>query len=177
MPSLPRRIILEKEGHTGRATIPLSNQYPELGIRRETIPDQVVFCRSNCIGFPLILRQLANESQDQRDVLDTCLANFQHGLSFHSLLVPKSCDQLLLRKETLPVTSIQLGELKNQLRSNDYVGDRPYQHSSCGKQCSESSDPQRLGPLFRRISSSLQYSRYCYFYLLYLMGHRPPLRR
>src|SRR5437870_7787131 len=78
MPSLPRRIILEKEGHTGRVTIPLSDQYPKLGIRRETIPDQVVFCRSNRIGFPLKLRQLANERQDQRDVLDTCLANFQH---------------------------------------------------------------------------------------------------
>src|SRR5438094_430217 len=79
MPSLPRRIILEKEGHTGRVTIPLSDQYPELGIRRETIPDQVVFCRSNSIGLPLILCQLANERQDERDVLDTCLANFQHG--------------------------------------------------------------------------------------------------
>src|SRR6266571_1152440 len=80
MPSLPRRIILEKEGHTGRVTIPLSNQYPELAIRRETIPDQVVFCSSNRTGFPLILSQLANEGQNQRDVVDTCLANFQHGL-------------------------------------------------------------------------------------------------
>src|SRR6266581_1206978 len=87
MPSLPRRIILEKEGHTGRVTIPLSNQYPELGIRRETIPDQVVFRRSNRIGFSLILRQLANERQDQRDILDACLANFQHGLE---ALVPSS---------------------------------------------------------------------------------------
>src|SRR5438094_245195 len=83
MPSLPVSIMLEKEGHTGRATIPLSNQYPELGIRRETIPDQVIFCCSNSIGFPLKLRQLANEGQDQRDVFDTCLANFQHGLQVH----------------------------------------------------------------------------------------------
>src|SRR5436190_23922543 len=80
MPSLPRLIILEKQGHSGRVTIPLRNQYPELGIHRETIPDQVVFCRLNSIGFSLILGQLANEGQDQRDVLDTCLANFQHGL-------------------------------------------------------------------------------------------------
>src|SRR5204863_10142176 len=80
MPSLPRSIILEKEGHTGRVTIPVSNQYPELGIHRETIPDQVVFCRLNSIGFSLILGQLAIEGQDQLDVLDTCLANIQHGV-------------------------------------------------------------------------------------------------
>src|SRR5439155_22227299 len=86
MPSLPRRIILEKEGHTGRVTIPLSNQYPELGIRRETIPDQVVFCRSNRIGFSLILRQLSNEGQVDADVFDLCLPNFQHGLQVYPFL-------------------------------------------------------------------------------------------
>src|SRR5207245_8510147 len=71
--SLPSGVVVEKEGHSGRLAIQLSNNYSELGIRRETIPDQVAFCSSNRARFPFILRQLVNERQNQWNVFNTSL--------------------------------------------------------------------------------------------------------
>src|SRR5712692_151316 len=79
VPSLPCGVVMEKEGHSARFAIRLSNNHSELGIRRETISHQVVFRSSNRTGFAFILRQLADEGQNQGDVFNTCLANFQHG--------------------------------------------------------------------------------------------------
>src|SRR2546428_4537742 len=60
-PSLPGGVVVEKEGHSGRLAIQLSNNCSELWMGGETIPDQVVFCSSNRTGFSLILSQLADE--------------------------------------------------------------------------------------------------------------------
>jgi hypothetical protein len=98
LPSLPSGVVVEKEGHTGRVTIPLSNNHPELGTRREAIPDQIVFCSSNRTGFPFILSQFMNEGQNQRDVFDTCLANPQHGSNaFACPSLPISSSQRMQR--------------------------------------------------------------------------------
>src|SRR5216683_352836 len=94
--------MVEKEGHAGRVAIPLSNDHPELGTRREAIPDQVVFRRSNRAGFPFILRQLVNERQNQWDVFDNCLANFQHRLQ--ALILDEST--LTLSRANSPFTIV-----------------------------------------------------------------------
>ena len=54
MLSLPGGVVIEEEGHSGWLAIGFGNDYSELGILRETVSDQVLFCSANRTGFSLI---------------------------------------------------------------------------------------------------------------------------
>src|SRR2546428_5652700 len=62
--SLPRRIVVEVEGHARSFFIEFCNDHVKLWARSESVSAQVLFCAGDCVRCALIFGQLSNERED-----------------------------------------------------------------------------------------------------------------
>src|SRR5260370_39337486 len=77
--SLPRRIVVEVEGHASRFSIQFCNDHVKLWARSESVAAQILFCTNDCVRCPLIFGQLSNEREDQWNILGGCCAKLQQS--------------------------------------------------------------------------------------------------